>query len=43
MMIIVKGGTLSDESFDKLKSYMNDIKGENGQHAFMILETEKTE
>lgn len=34
---------MSDESFDKLKSYMNDIKGENGQHAFMILETEKTE
>lgn len=43
LMIVVKGGTLSDESFEKLKVYMNGIKGENGQHSFMILETEKTE
>ncbi len=39
-MIMIKGGTLTDESFDKLKGYMNDIKGEAGQHAFIILETE---
>lgn len=43
LMIIVKGGTLSDESFDKLKSYMAEIKGENGQHAFVVLETESNE
>ena len=43
LMIIVKGGTLSDESFDKLKNYISDIKGENGQHAFVVLETESTE
>lgn len=43
LMIMIQGGTLSDESFDKLQGYMNDIKGENGQHAFIILETEKNE
>lgn len=40
LMIIVKGGTLTDESFNKLQMYMNDIKGEAGQHAFLLLETE---
>lgn len=43
LMIIVKGGTLTDESFEKLKAYMNDIKGEAGQHAFLVLETENAE
>lgn len=43
LMIVVKGGTLSDDSFDKLKSYMAEIKGENGQHAFIVLETESNE
>jgi PBSX family phage portal protein len=40
LMIIVKGGTLTEESFSKLQTYMNDIKGEAGQHAFLLLETE---
>lgn len=40
LLIAVKGGTLSDESFDKLRGYMDDIKGINGQHAFIVLETE---
>lgn len=40
LMIMVEGGTLTDESFDKLTNYMNEIKGESGQHAFIILETE---
>lgn len=43
LMIVVKGGTLSDESFNKLKNYMAEIKGENGQHAFVVLETESNE
>lgn len=43
LMIIVKNGTLSEESFDKLQEYMDNIKGERGQHAFMILETEQNE
>lgn len=43
LMIVVKGGTLSDESFTKLQEYMNSIQGENGQHAFLVLETENTE
>lgn len=43
LMIIVKNGTLSEESFDKLQEYMNHIKGERGQHAFMVLETEQNE
>ena len=40
MMIMVEGGTLSDESYQKLQQYMNDIKGAAGQHAFILLETE---
>ena len=40
LMIMIKGGTLTDESFTKLQAYMNDIKGAAGQHAFIILETE---
>jgi len=43
LAIIVRGGTLSEESFKKLQTYMNDIKGENGQHAFLVLEVEDSE
>ena len=43
LMILIKGGTLTDESFTKLQEYMNEIKGANGQHAFIILETESTD
>ena len=43
LMIMVKNGTLSDESFEKLENYMGDIKGENGQHAFLLLELEGDE
>ncbi len=40
LAVIVNNGTLTDESFDKIKEYMNDIKGENGQHSFLLLEGE---
>jgi len=40
LMIMINGGTLTDDSFTKLQTYMDDIKGENGQHAFILLETE---
>jgi len=43
LMIMIKGGTLTDDSFNKLQRYMDDIKGESGQHAFIILETESSE
>lgn len=43
LMIMIKGGTLTDDSFEKLQSYMNEIKGAAGQHAFIILETESTD
>lgn len=43
LMIMVKGGTLSQESFEKLQEYIEDIKGEAGQHAFVVLETEATD
>lgn len=43
LMIMIEGGTLTDESFEKLQHYMNDIKGAAGQHAFIILETESTD
>lgn len=43
LMIMIQGGTLTDESFEKLQHYMDDIKGEEGQHSFIILETESTD
>lgn len=43
LMIMVKGGTLTDDSFTKLTEYMNGIKGEAGQHAFIVLETEASD
>lgn len=43
LAIIVSGGSLTDDSFDKLQGYVNDIKGENGQHAFLLLEMESTD
>lgn len=43
MAVIISGGTLTDESFEKLQNYMNDIKGEAGQHSFLLLEAEKNE
>lgn len=43
LMIMVEGGTLTDESFNRLQEYMNDIEGEKGQHAFLIMETENAE
>lgn len=43
LMIIVKNGTLTDDSFAKLQQYINDIKGEAGQHAFLLLETESSD
>ena len=43
LMIVVRGGTLTETSFSRLREYMEDIKGENGQHAFMVLEAETTE
>ncbi len=43
MMIIVKNGTLSDKSWDDLQQYVNSIKGEAGQHSFLVLEAENFE
>lgn len=40
LLIMVKGGSLTQDSFDKLQLYMNDIKGESGQHAFIVLSAE---
>ncbi|MDE6837401.1 MAG: phage portal protein, partial [Acutalibacter sp.] len=40
---MVEGGTLTDESYEKLQHYMDEIKGEAGQHAFIILETEASD
>lgn len=40
LMIIIKGGCLTDESKTKLQEYMNNIEGENGQHGFLVLEAE---
>lgn len=43
LLIMIKGGTLTEDSYTKLQEYMNGIKGEQGQHAFIILEAENAE
>lgn len=43
LMIMIKGGTLSDDSFNKLQEYIDGIKGEEGQHAFLLLEVENAD
>ena len=43
MAILINGGTLSEKSYDKLQEYMNEIEGENGQHSFLLLESENVE
>lgn len=40
LLICINGGMLTEVSYNKLQEYMNGIKGENGQHSFLILETE---
>ena len=43
LMIMIKGGTLSDDSYEKLQAYIDGIKGEDGQHAFLLLEVENSD
>ncbi len=43
LAIVINGGTLTDESYDKIQEYLDGIRGENGQHAFLLLETENME
>ncbi len=43
LMILVKGGTLTDSAFTKLQAYMDGIEGESGQHSFLVLETDTLE
>lgn len=43
LIITVEGGTLTDDAYDKLNEYMEGIKGEEGQHAFLVLEVENAE
>ncbi len=40
LMIAIRGGTLTDESKAKLKTYLNGIRGESAQHGFLIIEAE---
>ena len=43
LAVVVSGGTLSDESYARLQQYLDDIKGEKGQHSFLLLEVQDTE
>lgn len=43
LMILIKGGRLTDEAFSKLQEYMDDIEGEKGQHSFLLLEAENSD
>ncbi len=43
LAVLINGGTLTDDSYEKLKTYMDDIKGEKGQHSFLLLEAESNE
>lgn len=40
LAVVISGGTLTSESYSKLQTYMNDIKGEAGQHSFLLLEAD---
>ncbi len=42
LMILVKNGKLSDKSVGELQQYMNGVKGEAGQHAFLLLQAVST-
>ena len=43
LMFMVENGTLTEDSYNQLQKYMEDIKGEAGQHGFMLLEVESTD
>lgn len=43
LMIMIRNGTLTDDSYSHLREYMNDIKGESGQYGFLLLETESVD
>lgn len=43
LLIMIKGGTLTEDSVAKLQQYINGVKGEAGQHAFLVLEMESAE
>lgn len=43
LAIVIKGGTLTEDSYTKLQQYMNGIRGEAGQHSFLLLEAEATD
>ncbi len=43
MLIIIRGGSLTEDSKIKLRSYMDEIEGEKGQHGFLLLEAENTD
>ncbi len=43
LMILLKNGTLTEDSYAKLQQYVDGIRGEAGQHAFMVLEVEGTD
>lgn len=43
LLIAINGGTLTDDSYEKLETYMSNIEGEKGQHGFILLETDNNE
>lgn len=43
LAIVVKGGTLTDESIRHIREYLNGVRGEKGQHSFLLLEAENND
>ena len=43
LAIVVKGGTLTDESIKHIREYLNGVRGEKGQHSFLLLEAQNNE
>lgn len=43
LAIVVKGGTLTNESIRHIREYLNGVRGEKGQHSFLLLEAENNE
>ena len=43
LAIVVKGGTLTDESIKHIREYLNGVRGDKGQHSFLLLEAQNNE
>ncbi len=43
LAIVVKGGALTGDSIRHIREYLNGVRGEKGQHSFLLLEAENND